>query len=93
MRIFESTGPDSRIRRGALQGAQCVRLGRTAEWYQDLVQLAHGPATFVKGEFVGGCDIVREMLPAGELQQLFIEKGTSHPSAGELTNQSIEDCR
>jgi monothiol glutaredoxin len=29
----------------------------------------------VKGEFVGGCDITREMFQAGELQQLFAEKG------------------
>jgi monothiol glutaredoxin len=29
----------------------------------------------VKGEFVGGCDIVREMFQAGELQGLLKEKG------------------
>ena len=33
------------------------------------------PQLYVKGEFVGGCDIVREMFQAGELQQLFIERG------------------
>jgi monothiol glutaredoxin len=33
------------------------------------------PQLYVKGEFVGGCDIVREMTEAGELQQLFAEKG------------------
>jgi monothiol glutaredoxin len=33
------------------------------------------PQLYVKGEFVRGCDIVREMFQAGELQQLFIEKG------------------
>jgi len=33
------------------------------------------PQLYVKGEFVGGCDIVREMFQAGELQQLFAEKG------------------
>ena len=33
------------------------------------------PQLYVKGEFVGGCDIVREMFQAGELQQLFTEKG------------------
>jgi monothiol glutaredoxin len=32
------------------------------------------PQLYVKGEFVGGCDIVREMAEAGELQQLFAEK-------------------
>ena len=33
------------------------------------------PQLFVKGEFIGGCDIVREMYENGELQQLFEEKG------------------
>ena len=33
------------------------------------------PQIFVKGEFVGGCDIVREMFQSGELQTLLEEKG------------------
>ena len=33
------------------------------------------PQLYVKGEFVGGCDILREMFEAGELRQLFEEKG------------------
>ena len=33
------------------------------------------PQLYVKGEFIGGCDITREMFQAGELQQLFEEKG------------------
>ena len=32
------------------------------------------PQLYVKGEFIGGCDIVREMAEAGELQQLFQDK-------------------
>lgn len=32
------------------------------------------PQLYVKGEFVGGCDIIREMTEAGELQQLFRDK-------------------
>jgi monothiol glutaredoxin len=36
------------------------------------------PQLYVKGEFIGGCDIVREMFQAGELQQLLSEKGISH---------------
>ena len=35
------------------------------------------PQLYVKGEFVGGCDIVREMAEAGELQQLFQEKAVA----------------
>ena len=33
------------------------------------------PQLYVKGEFVGGCDIVTEMFQSGELQQFFAEKG------------------
>lgn len=33
------------------------------------------PQLYIKGEFVGGCDIVREMFQAGELQQVLTEKG------------------
>ena len=33
------------------------------------------PQLYVKGEFVGGCDIVREMYEAGELADLLRAKG------------------
>jgi monothiol glutaredoxin len=33
------------------------------------------PQLYVKGEFLGGCDIVREMFQAGELQQTLKDKG------------------
>jgi monothiol glutaredoxin len=33
------------------------------------------PQLYVKGEFVGGCDIVTEMTLSGELDQLFETKG------------------
>jgi monothiol glutaredoxin len=33
------------------------------------------PQVFVKGEFIGGCDIVREMFENGELRSLMAEKG------------------
>ncbi|MEO1248768.1 MAG: Grx4 family monothiol glutaredoxin [Pseudomonadota bacterium] len=33
------------------------------------------PQLYVKGEFVGGCDIVREMFETGELQELFSSNG------------------
>ena len=35
------------------------------------------PQLYVKGEFVGGCDIVREMFQAGELQDMLKEKGVA----------------
>jgi monothiol glutaredoxin len=36
------------------------------------------PQLYVKGEFVGGCDIVREMFQQGELQELMAGKGIKH---------------
>ena len=33
------------------------------------------PQLYVKGEFVGGCDIVREMSESGELKELLTTKG------------------
>jgi monothiol glutaredoxin len=35
------------------------------------------PQLYVKGEFIGGCDIIREMFQAGELQQLLADKGVA----------------
>ncbi len=39
------------------------------------------PQLYIKGEFVGGCDIVREMFQAGELTALLAEKGITTPAA------------
>ena len=33
------------------------------------------PQLYVKGEFVGGCDIIREMYEAGELKPFLVEQG------------------
>ena len=39
------------------------------------------PQLYVKGELVGGCDIVREMYETGELGQLLTEKGIQTKAA------------
>ncbi len=33
------------------------------------------PQLYVNGEFVGGCDIIRQMFEAGELKTLLVEQG------------------
>ena len=33
------------------------------------------PQLYVKGEFIGGCDIIREMFSTGELVEMFQSKG------------------
>jgi len=35
------------------------------------------PQLYVKGEFVGGCDIVREMFQSGELQEMLQSRGVA----------------
>jgi monothiol glutaredoxin len=39
------------------------------------------PQLYVKGEFVGGCDIVTEMFQSGELESLLTEKGVEFKPA------------
>ena len=39
------------------------------------------PQLYVKGEFVGGCDIVTEMTLSGELDALFDAKGVTYDKA------------
>ena len=39
------------------------------------------PQLYVKGEFVGGCDIIREMFQQGELAQLMDEKHVAYDKA------------
>jgi len=39
------------------------------------------PQLYVKGELIGGCDIVREMFQTGELQQVLSDKGIQTKAA------------
>lgn len=36
------------------------------------------PQLYVKGEFVGGCDIIKEMFETGDLKKLFDDKGIEY---------------
>ena len=40
------------------------------------------PQLYVKNEFIGGCDIVKEMYESGELSKLFEAKGINFKSKG-----------
>ena len=42
------------------------------------------PQLYVKGEFIGGCDIVREMYETGELAQLLAARGVTAAAAPDL---------
>ncbi|HJQ60897.1 MAG TPA: Grx4 family monothiol glutaredoxin [Vineibacter sp.] len=39
------------------------------------------PQLYVKGEFIGGCDIIREMYSTGELHQVLKDKGVAYSEA------------
>ena len=39
------------------------------------------PQLYVKGEFVGGCDIISEMFQSGELETHFVERGVEFSKA------------
>lgn len=39
------------------------------------------PQLYIKGEFIGGCDIAREMYQSGELQALLKDKGITTQAA------------
>ncbi len=48
---------------------------------KDFTQWPTIPQLYVKGEFVGGCDIIKEMFVSGELQDLLKEKNISFKAA------------
>ena len=54
----------------------CARASRNSRNWPTIPQL------YVKGEFVGGCDIVREMFQSGELQELLEGKGIAVAAQG-----------
>ena len=54
-----------------------VNVLESAELRQGIKDFSNWPTVpqlYVKGEFVGGCDIVREMAESGELEDLFKDK-------------------
>ena len=57
-----------------------VNVLEDAEIRQGIKEFANWPTIpqlYVKGEFVGGCDITREMFQSGELQALLTEAGVA----------------
>ncbi|MDY0029961.1 MAG: Grx4 family monothiol glutaredoxin [Pseudobdellovibrionaceae bacterium] len=39
------------------------------------------PQLYIKGEFIGGCDIVKELFESGELQDILNDKGIAYRAA------------
>ena len=63
------------------KGINVLESGDLREGVKQYSQWPTIPQLYVKGEFVGGCDIIREMFQAGELQQLFADKGVTLSAA------------
>ena len=46
--------------------------------YKDFSDWPTIPQLYVKKEFIGGCDIVKEMYENGELKKVFDDKGVNY---------------
>jgi len=57
------------------KGINVLESDELRQGIKDFSQWPTIPQLYVKSEFVGGCDIVREMFQAGELQSLLKDKG------------------
>ncbi len=60
------------------KGVDVLQDGELREGIKQFANWPTIPQLYVKGEFIGGCDIVREMYETGELQKVFDEKGVSY---------------
>ena len=61
-----------------------VNVLEDAEIRQGIKEFANWPTIpqlYVKGELVGGCDIIREMFQSGELQELLTSRGIDTKAA------------
>jgi monothiol glutaredoxin len=60
------------------QSANVLEDPELREGIKEFSQWPTVPQLYVKGEFVGGCDIVTEMFQSGELETMLAEKGVTH---------------
>ena len=64
------------------QAANVLEDGELREGIKAFSQWPTIPQLYVKGEFVGGCDIVTEMFQSGELESLLSESGVPVKAQG-----------
>lgn len=57
------------------KGVNVLEDGELREGIKEFTNWPTIPQLYVKGEFVGGCDIIMEMYQAGELQAMMKDKG------------------
>jgi len=76
VRIFRPGGPDPRYVGVGLQGPERARIPPTCGTASRPIPTRPTiPQLYVKGEFVGGCDIIREMFQAGKLAAVACRQG------------------
>jgi len=66
------------LKRTGVEGYKDINVLADPEIREGIKQFTNWPTIpqlYVKGEFIGGCDIVREMYQSGELEQLLKDKG------------------
>ena len=63
------------------KGINILEDGELRQGIKDYANWPTIPQLYVKGEFVGGCDIVREMYQTGELADLLQAKGVAVKAA------------
>src|ERR1700730_1965083 len=63
---------------GPFHAANVLEGAELREGIKSFSQWPTIPQLYVKGEFVGGCDIITEMFQNGELETLLAEKGIEH---------------
>ena len=56
------------------EGINVLESNELRQGIKDFTDWPTIPQLYVKGEFVGGCDIVKEMFEKGDLKKLLIEK-------------------
>ena len=59
----------------AFKGIDVLSSNDIRQGIKDYTNWPTVPQLYVKGEFIGGCDIVTEMFQSGELKTLLAEKG------------------
>lgn len=80
---FSATASQIMTQLGAkFTGIDVLQDPRIRQGIKDFSNWPTIPQLYVKGDFVGGCDIMREMFQSGELRDLLVEKGVECASAG-----------
>ena len=82
MRLLEPGGGDPRpSRTSAFETVDVLQDAEIRQGIKDYSDWPTVPQLYVKGEFLGGSDIMMEMFESGELKQLLDEKQVARASS------------